>query len=119
VVAREKGRERGESYYYLNQVSTKIFLRANLKTVHPKCSQVIKKFIFFLIMNFYKELQKKNVCCFFSLYAGLEGRPRYHKVLSLASLFDVIILRPGLFVLCRLLFIFLHSSIFKTRCNET
>lgn len=63
---RGKG-ERRESYYYLNQVSTKISLGAILKTVHPKCSQVIKKFLFFLIMNFYKELQKKNVSWFPSL----------------------------------------------------
>lgn len=64
---RRKGERKGESYYYLNQVSTKISLGAILKTVHPKCSQVIKKFLFFLIMNFYKELQKKNVSWFPSL----------------------------------------------------
>ena len=115
MVAREKGRERGELYYYLNQVSAKISLQAILKTVHPKCSQVIKKFIFFLIMNFYKELQKKNVCWFFSLCVGVEVRPRYHKVLRLASFSDVIILMPGLLVLGRQ---YLYYGTFRHFKNE-
>jgi len=73
---RKGERKGGELYYYLNQVSAKISLRAILKTVHPKCSQVIKKFIFFLIMNFFKELQKKNVCWFFSLCIGVGSKAK-------------------------------------------
>lgn len=66
-------------------------------------------------MNFYKELQKKNVCWFFSLCVGVEVRPRYHKVLRLASFSDVIILMPGLLVLGRQ---YLYYGTFRHFKNE-